>query len=245
MKWLGQQDAMEKRLDAVGSEVLQALKVSEAEVIAVTDAPDLYARLRARIATQQEQQERPQAATPNQFPPRRLFGWNNPFGARALGWSFAAVAVVILLLAALPAQRWLPGSPAELASGKRPLKHASASPVPTRGQAEPQTAKPEGELPVPTEKPEPTAPPRRGGHRPRVMEAVPTADEEIATNYQPLTYLAEASASESEQVVRIRIPRSSLVRFGMPVNPERADELVKADVVVGDDGLARAIRVVQ
>ena len=77
------------------------------------------------------------------------------------------------------------------------------------------------------------------------MEAVPTADEEIATNYQPLTYLAEASASESEQVVRIRIPRSSLVRFGMPVNPERADELVKADVVVGDDGLARAIRVVQ
>jgi hypothetical protein len=36
-----------------------------------------------------------------------------------------------------------------------------------------------------------------------------------------------------------------LISFGLPVNAERAAEPVTADVVVGVDGVARAIRFVQ
>jgi hypothetical protein len=32
--------------------------------------------------------------------------------------------------------------------------------------------------------------------------------------------------------------------MGLPLHVERASETVKADIVVGDDGLARAIRLV-
>jgi hypothetical protein len=32
--------------------------------------------------------------------------------------------------------------------------------------------------------------------------------------------------------------------MGLPLHVERANETVKADIVVGDDGLARAIRLV-
>jgi len=47
------------------------------------------------------------------------------------------------------------------------------------------------------------------------------------------------------QLVRVELPRSALARFGLPVNTERANQRVKADVLFSADGLARAIRFVQ
>jgi hypothetical protein len=49
---------------------------------------------------------------------------------------------------------------------------------------------------------------------------------------------------EEGLVVRVELPRSALVSFGLPMNMERADERIKADVLLGNDGLARAIRFV-
>ena len=45
--------------------------------------------------------------------------------------------------------------------------------------------------------------------------------------------------------MRVELPRSALMSFGLPMNMERAGERIKADVVVGEDGLARAIRFVR
>ena len=50
---------------------------------------------------------------------------------------------------------------------------------------------------------------------------------------------------DSAQVVRVELPRSAMMSFGLPVNMDRADERIKADVVVGNDGMARAIRFVR
>jgi hypothetical protein len=41
------------------------------------------------------------------------------------------------------------------------------------------------------------------------------------------------------------MPRAALVRFGVPVRGDLAWEPVKADVVFGEDGMARAIRFVK
>ena len=46
-------------------------------------------------------------------------------------------------------------------------------------------------------------------------------------------------------VVRVEIPRATLLSMGLPMNTDRGNTLVKADVVVGDDGVPRAIRLVQ
>ena len=43
------------------------------------------------------------------------------------------------------------------------------------------------------------------------------------------------------QLMRVELPRSALMSFGLPMDMERATERIKADVVVGNDGLARAI----
>jgi len=68
---------------------------------------------------------------------------------------------------------------------------------------------------------------------------------EVASPFMPLGDTNPANIQEGAQVVRVELPRYAMARFGLPVNMERYDERVKADVWLGADGLARAIRFVQ
>ena len=70
--------------------------------------------------------------------------------------------------------------------------------------------------------------------------------KEIATDFIPLSYMSAASLQqEGGQIIRVQVPRSALANFGFPVNMDRYNEKVKADVLYGVDGMARAIRFVQ
>ena len=68
---------------------------------------------------------------------------------------------------------------------------------------------------------------------------------EVVSRFMPLGDTNPANIQEGAQVVRVELPRYAMARFGLPVNMERYDERVKADVWLGADGLARAIRFVQ
>ncbi len=70
--------------------------------------------------------------------------------------------------------------------------------------------------------------------------------DEIATDFMLLEHGgATLREGDGGQLVRVELPRSALAAFGLPVNHERADERIKADVLMGDDGIARAIRFVR
>jgi hypothetical protein len=68
---------------------------------------------------------------------------------------------------------------------------------------------------------------------------------EIATDFIPVRYGDNLSSVDSGRIVRVEMPRSALVALGLPMNMERAGERVKADVLLGEDGMARAIRFVR
>jgi hypothetical protein len=70
-------------------------------------------------------------------------------------------------------------------------------------------------------------------------------ETEIATDFFPLMNRESLTQLDGGQVVRVELPRSALMSFGLPMNMDRANERIKADVVVGNDGLARAIRFVR
>lgn len=72
-----------------------------------------------------------------------------------------------------------------------------------------------------------------------------TKDSEYATDFFPLAYGGDQKPMERGEVIRVQMPRYALIAFGLPVNIERADVPVKADLLVGEDGLARAIRFVR
>ena len=58
----------------------------------------------------------------------------------------------------------------------------------------------------------------------------------------PLLYGDDLSGLEAGRVVRVRLPGTALASFGVPVSEERRVERVEAEVLLGEDGLARAIR---
>ena len=82
--------------------------------------------------------------------------------------------------------------------------------------------------------------------KPSVRESERSRGEvEIATDFIPLVNRESLRELDSGQLMRVELPRSALMSFGLPIDMERANERVKADVVVGQDGLARAIRFVR
>lgn len=88
-------------------------------------------------------------------------------------------------------------------------------------------------------------PRRRTVRRPANSAIANHVNREIATDFMPLGYLNPATLQDGGQIIRVELPRSSLVNFGLPVNMNRYHEKVKADVLLGADGLAHAIRFVQ
>ena len=71
------------------------------------------------------------------------------------------------------------------------------------------------------------------------------ASNEVATDFMPLGYLNPALLQDGGQIVRVEVPRTTMASFGLPVNMDRYNERVKADVLLGVDGVPHAIRFVQ
>ena len=86
---------------------------------------------------------------------------------------------------------------------------------------------------------------RASFRRPANAQVANHVTNEIATDFIPLSYMSTASLQDGGQIVRVQLPRSALANFGLPVNMDRYNEKVKADVLFGVDGTARAIRFVQ
>jgi hypothetical protein len=86
---------------------------------------------------------------------------------------------------------------------------------------------------------------RNSPSRPGTNFEAASGDDEITTDFLPLSYGSNLSPLDDGQVIRLELPRSALQSFGLPVNVERAGERVKADVLLGHDGVARAIRFVR
>ncbi|MEX2262459.1 MAG: hypothetical protein WD696_10925 [Bryobacteraceae bacterium] len=68
--------------------------------------------------------------------------------------------------------------------------------------------------------------------------------QEIVTEFLPLDPMDTLAGLDGSRLVRVRLPRSAMATFGLPVNEERAFERIQADVLLGYDGAARAVRFV-
>jgi len=81
--------------------------------------------------------------------------------------------------------------------------------------------------------------------KPNADSTHPGGEQEIATDFIRLVSGESLTGLDNAQLVRVELPRSAMMSFGLPMDMDRANERVKADVVMGQDGLARAIRFVR
>jgi hypothetical protein len=85
-------------------------------------------------------------------------------------------------------------------------------------------------------------PPNRAGSR-AVRHKTKAAEE--VTEFFPLMEGIDLDSLEAVQAVRVELPASALMDLGLQSGSDLPDGPVKADVLLGHDGLARAIRFVR
>ena len=68
---------------------------------------------------------------------------------------------------------------------------------------------------------------------------------ESLEDFIPLPYATEVTATEDLNVVRMQVQRSAVLALGLPAGADDDSETVLADVLLGPDGMARAIRLVE
>jgi hypothetical protein len=148
---------------------------------------------------------------------RKQYPAHKPAG-RKLWWAAACAAIAVAI--------WIGAAVIPRAPRKAPGAVVARAPVVTSAAPLPAAARPA-----------PTAAKRVS------KRALRQSRRLVETTFYPLPY-AELPV-ESAQVFRVTVPRSAMSVAGFPVNPERMLEPVLADVMVGEDGAARAIRFVQ
>jgi anti-sigma factor RsiW len=68
----------------------------------------------------------------------------------------------------------------------------------------------------------------------------PQADSD---GFIPLPNAVAVAADEDDvNLVRVELPRSAMIALGLDVSADRAEDLVEADVMLGSNGMARAVR---
>jgi hypothetical protein len=66
--------------------------------------------------------------------------------------------------------------------------------------------------------------------------------DEDSGDFLRLPNTEELAPNEAMNLIRVEIPRSAMIALGFSVSEDRASESVEADVMLGGDGVARAIR---
>jgi hypothetical protein len=186
----------------------------------------------ARVETALLAAFRAQTAAPASYSvipaPGRASRWSN--------WKLAAVAAGILILISVMAIFWRPAS-----THKPQREERAVLPTPGASPASPKLAEP----PVGGDQVMAGQSENRP-KRARRRAPVNSSDEaEVVTQFFPLREGEDLTELESLQLLRVELPGSALSEVGIPVDPETANEPVKADVALGQDGLARAIRFVR
>ena len=74
------------------------------------------------------------------------------------------------------------------------------------------------------------------------VAAVPES-REVVTDFFPL--MNPAPSFERGEILRVQLPAAAMQTVGLPVREEHLGDLVQADVLVGEEGMPRAIRFVR
>ncbi len=175
-----------------------------------------------------------------------------------LAWAMAAAAT-LLVVTAVTIAKWRQGSTLpSMAQNQTAGQNGPAAPA-ARQQPKPQGAASQQHSQAPATKktspsstPGTTRPPleRKSNSKTHPSNRVrQNPDDVLATDFIWLPYGSGLTLDDGWAMIRVTMPRSELASLGMPASPlsseQASAELLKADVVLGQDGLARAIRFVE
>jgi hypothetical protein len=176
-----------------------------------------------------EQLER---VTARRIPPESPENWR--WSWRVIG---AAGAMAILLLALLAPENRLKSPPANQKQENHPATSSGGAPR----QKQDSQARTEGRGDQNQKPASNSAGSRRPSKRHGVRRNAESVNE-VATRFYPLVEEGEMAPLESGLIVRVEAPASTFISLGLPITAESSNRPVQADLLLGQDGLPRAIR---
>ncbi len=69
------------------------------------------------------------------------------------------------------------------------------------------------------------------------------AGGEVATDFIPLD--DDPAPTGATSLVRVQLPRTAMLAFGLPLNEDRTGDLVQAEFLLDEDGQVRAVRFIE
>jgi hypothetical protein len=212
-----------KKLDEIGKLLVKAGTTPNVDIERAVANPELYDAIKNRIAMVEG------------YPARR-----SKFLVPGIA-SFASVALVAVIAVAY------------FKSGTQPPKDVVVAPVSKAAVSKEFNKHSEPDrtgTPSPVVEAEPIKPYRVSQRVPTVRTSrvkQPTVQQaRFVDDFYAVSYAGDPHETErGGRIVRVDIPRSTLFAMGINVPLENESATVKADLLVGSDGVTRAIRVVE
>jgi len=165
---------------------------------------------------------------------RRARAMHQPSGWEVARWALAkwvpALAAAAVLAVALAVRYWHASGPVREALGTRGSA-AGAREVPPAEEPKPATSL----MAHSTGREAPSVALQLGG-------ASAVTPESEFTDFVPLAGFVDPLDLEQGEVVRISLPSSAVADLGLPVNEDAEETTIQAEVLIAEDGTARAVR---
>jgi hypothetical protein len=231
-----------ENIENIGRKVIAAGALRETEIERIAAREDLFAGVLARVNS---------APAPAA---KETFSFTRFVRRHELGIGGAMAAILCVGVLGL----YLSQAPGEMAVGKHdvpPIQPETArhdivqkpivdEPEPVRAQAQPDVAVEEPSAPA-----EPAV--ERAVYR-QHRPSAPVRPQRASTNeaagpeFMPVTYTGDnGESARGGRVIRVDVSRATLFAMGINVPLENESPTVKADLLVGPDGVTRAIRLVE
>lgn len=224
-----------EKIDRIGRKLLEATRAQSVEIEKIADAPHLFDSVKARIKAEQRQTRK----TKTIFPV-----WNFQTAA-------GAFAVLIILLA-VAAVAFFKTQDAPQISEKinepiieAPIINNENPPLPEITKIKAPAIKNAEAVQKVDFKAETAKLPDRA-RKSDVSKAAQSSKKETKDVFYPLAFGGNWEAEgEDLQIVRAELSRSELFALGVNLPVENESARIKTDLLVGADGVARAIRFVE
>lgn len=221
-----QRNLQPDELDRIGKTLLSHAAMSEAEIENIVSSPFLYSKVRNQVLSE--------AATS-----KRSYGMS-----RYLMFGGSSLAVVFSLFATIA---FLKTDPKQVANVEAPRV------VVINSSPKPDSLSGANEKPLPLVDPliQTVNTKRRisqqaqniSYNKPNVRTDRPMQTRRPEIEFYPITYTGDLNETvRGGRVVRVEMSRASLFAMGINIPLENGAEVLKADLLIGPDGVTRAVR---
>lgn len=217
------QKLQDSELDKLGTRLIAAGRFTETEAERVASAPYLFSRIRAEIN-----------AAPAVATPELNLGRITALVSGALALAVVAVSIAMLARSEDPA----------IASRKiqsPPLRVSAPAASSTQSDMVTDVQTAEAQI-LPERRPQ-TALLRRTRKDPVAAQRA-SQDTKPPIEFLPINFAGDPAEMSRGRVIRVEMPRASLFAMGINVPIENVSDVITADLLVGADGVTRAVRIV-